>query len=129
MGYKFVGSLLLEHVLEAHGSTECCYGENRPGNGPSTASSVSEIRSRQVREAKGIIEVPKGKQTSVGRHARTVELQLQSKIESHPESSIVFFTPLHHPSPALLMPITPLKGNRNRCFQITLSWVHLGNVG
>ena len=53
---------------------------------------VGENLSGQVCQAEGIIEIPKGEQTSVGRHFRTVELQLQAGIEGDPESGIVFFT-------------------------------------
>ena len=53
---------------------------------------VGENLSGQVRQAEGIIEIPKGEQTSVGRHLRAVELQLQAGIEGDPESGIVCFT-------------------------------------
>jgi hypothetical protein len=53
---------------------------------------VGENLSGQVCQAEGIIEVPKGEQTSVGRHSRTVELQPQARVESDPKSGIVFFT-------------------------------------
>jgi hypothetical protein len=43
-------------------------------------------------QAKGIIEVPKGEETGVGRDLGTVELQLETVIEGDPESGIVVFT-------------------------------------
>jgi hypothetical protein len=48
--------------------------------------------SGQVCQAEGIIEIPKGEQTSLGRRSRTVEFQLQAGIERDPESGVVFFT-------------------------------------
>ena len=53
---------------------------------------VGEVLSGQVRQAEGIIEVPKGEQPSVGRYARTVGFQLQAMIECDPESGAVTFT-------------------------------------
>ena len=53
---------------------------------------IGEGLSGQVRQAEGIIEVSKGEQTSIGRHSRTVERQLQAGIESDPERGFVFFT-------------------------------------
>ncbi|ACL57905.1 hypothetical protein Mnod_2954 [Methylobacterium nodulans ORS 2060] len=53
---------------------------------------VGEGFSGQVCQAKGIIKIPKGQQTSIGCHSRTVEFQLQAGIEHDPESGIVFFT-------------------------------------
>jgi len=46
----------------------------------------------QVCQAEDLIEVSKGEHTNVGRHSRTMEFQLQVRIESDPESGIVFFT-------------------------------------
>jgi hypothetical protein len=62
-----------------------------------TGSWIGENLSGQVCQAEGIIEVPKGEQTSVGRNSRTVKLQLQAGVESDPESGIVRFTrrPIH----------------------------------
>ena len=48
--------------------------------------------SGQVCQAESIIKLPKGEQPSVGRHARTVEFELQAGIERDPESGSVFFT-------------------------------------
>ena len=48
--------------------------------------------SGQVCEAEGIIEIPERKQTSVGRHSRTVEFQLQAGIERDPENGTAFVT-------------------------------------
>ena len=53
---------------------------------------IGQTLSGQVCQAEGIIEIPKRKQTSVGRHARTVELQLETVIKGDPESSIAFVT-------------------------------------
>jgi hypothetical protein len=54
--------------------------------------SIHKDLSGQVCQAEGIIEIPKREQASVGRHARTVEFQLQAGIERDPESGIAFFT-------------------------------------
>jgi len=53
---------------------------------------VGEGLSGQICQAKGIIEVSKGEQTSVGRDPRTVELQLQAGIEADPKSGPICFT-------------------------------------
>ena len=53
---------------------------------------VGENRSGQVCQAKGIIEVPKGEQPSIGRHLRTVEFQLQAGIERDLENGPAFVT-------------------------------------
>jgi hypothetical protein len=62
-----------------------------------TSPSVGENLSGQVCQAEGIIEVPKGEQTSVGGNSRTVEFQLQAMIKCDPESGPVCFTrcPVH----------------------------------
>jgi hypothetical protein len=57
-----------------------------------TSPSVGESLSGKLCQAKGIIEVPKREQPSVGRHSRTMEFQLQAGIERDPESGIAFFT-------------------------------------
>jgi hypothetical protein len=53
---------------------------------------VGENLSSYVRQAEGIIEVPKGEQPSVGRHLRTVKLQFEAMVECDPESGTVCFT-------------------------------------
>ena len=66
---------------------------------------VGEGLSGQVCQAEDVIEIPKGEQFSVGRHARTVEFELQAGIERDPESGS-FLHPLRRPSPAPLMGTT-----------------------
>ncbi len=58
---------------------------------------VGENLSGKLGQAKRIIEIAKGKQTSIGRHSRAVELQLQTGIKGDPESGFAFFTrrPVH----------------------------------
>jgi hypothetical protein len=48
--------------------------------------------SGQVCQAKGIIEISKREQASIGRHSRPMEFQPEAVIEGDPESGIVFFT-------------------------------------
>ena len=84
--------------------------------------------SGQVCQAESIVEIPEREQSSVGRHARTVECELQAGIERDPESGS-FLHPLHRPCPAPLMPITPLKTNSNLGSQIGTLCAHMGNAG
>jgi hypothetical protein len=48
--------------------------------------------SGQLRQAEGIIEIPKREQPSVGRDLGAVEFELQAGIERDPKSGLVFFT-------------------------------------
>jgi hypothetical protein len=62
--------------------------------------SIHKGLSGQVCQAEGIIEIPKWEQASVGRHSRTMEFQLQARIERDPKSGFVFFTRCTvHPQP------------------------------
>jgi hypothetical protein len=45
-----------------------------------------------LEHTKGIIEVSKGEQTSIGRHSQTMKFQLQAGVESDPESDMICFT-------------------------------------
>ena len=53
---------------------------------------VGENKPNEFGQTKGIVELPKGEQTSVGRDLETVEFQLQARIERDPKSGIGFFT-------------------------------------
>ena len=88
---------------------------------------VRQNVSSGLAQTKGIVEFAAGQQTTIGRDLGAVELQLQAGIERDPESGSVFFTrcTVHlQPTPAPLMPTTPLKDNRNSGFQITASCAH-----
>ena len=54
---------------------------------------VGEGLSGQVCQAEDVIEIPKGEQFSVGRHARTVEFELRAGIERDPERAAVSSSP------------------------------------
>ena len=80
---------------------------------------VGEDLSGQVCQAKRIIEIPKGEQTSVGRDPRAMELQLQAGVEGDPESGIALLHPPHRPSPAPLTPATSLHHRRKSGSHLT----------
>jgi hypothetical protein len=58
---------------------------------------IGETLSGNLRQSKRIVDFAKGEQTSIGRHSRAVELQLQTGIKGDPESGFAFFTrrPVH----------------------------------
>ena len=53
---------------------------------------VGENFSGQVCQAERIIEIAKREQTSIGRHSRPMEFQLQAGIERDPENGTAFVT-------------------------------------
>ena len=57
---------------------------------------VSEDLPGDFGQAKSIIEFTKSEQTSVGRHSRTMEFQLEAGIEGHPEDSLCFTRCIDH---------------------------------
>jgi hypothetical protein len=63
-----------------------------------------------------------------GRNSRTVEFQLQARIECDPKNGSLS-SPAAPSISSPLTPATPLKDKRNSSFQITPSCVHLGNAG